>query len=307
MNRFLIIRTASIIAIVGNLVLSVAKIIIGVFSNSLSVLGDGLDSLGDVVISTIALITSFIMNKPPDKNFPYGYYRSETIATAVLAFFMFFVGGQLSIATVEKVIYHDYSQPPGILAVYVTVLSIVGKLLLALTQFLLGKRANSQMIIANGKNMVNDILISSGVLIGLFSVYYFDFPLIDRILAVLIGVWIMISAVRIFAGTVKEVMEGESNMELYDMLFSQIKKYKCFHNPHRVRIRKLGAYHLIEFDVEASENCTIKEAHDYAVKLEYDIKTSIPTVYDIFIHIEPLGNYEQHERWGLDEGELPRS
>jgi len=304
MNRFRIIQTASILAITGNLVLSVAKIITGILSNSLSVLGDGLDSLSDVFISIITLIISFLIVKPPDKNFPYGYYRSETIATSVLAFLMFFAGGQLVLSTVDKLIFHDYNQLPGMLAVYVTILSISGKLLLAISQYVLGRKSNSQMIIANGKNMVNDILTSSGVLLGLIFIYYLNLPVIDRIIAFIIGLWIMISAVRIFSGTIKEVMEGESDMELYNILFSLIRKYECFYNPHRVRIRRLGAYHLIEFDIEAVENCTIKEAHDNVIELESDIKKKMPSVYDIFIHIEPLGNYEQHERWGLNEGEL---
>ncbi len=304
MNRNKIIRIASIISVAGNAVLAASKILIGFIAGSLSVLGDGLDSLTDVFISLIALAISIIIAHPPDKEHPYGHFRSETIATAVLAFIIFFMGGQLSLSTVEKLIYHDYNQVPGILSVYVTVFSIVGKLILSWSQYKLGKKSESAMIIANSKNMLNDIITSAGVLIGLAFVYFFNMPIIDRILAIIIGIWIMFTAVRIFKGTVTEIMEGETDMDLYNKVFAEVKKVDSLFNPHRVRIRKLGVYYLIEMDVEVEGNSSIHDAHDKVQMLENNIRASIPYIYDIVIHIEPLGNIEHQESWGLKEKDL---
>jgi len=304
MKRIKLIKIASIISIIGNLVLSISKILLGFIAKSAAVIGDGIDSLSDIFISMITLVTSNIINRPPDREHPYGHFRFETIATSILAFIMFFIGGQLCITTFEKIMYHKQIEIPGLISVYVTIFSIAGKIILSLSQFIIGKKAKSEMIKANGKNMLNDIITSTGVLIGLGFIYYFNLPIIDKIIAILIGIWIMISAVKIFIGTIHEIMEGETNMDLYQKVFDEVRKMNYFSNPHRVRLRKLGIYYIIEFDVEVDGHSTIKDAHDKVILLEKNIRESIPYIYDIIIHIEPQGNDEKNECWGLTEDDI---
>ena len=304
MDRNKIIQTASIISVAGNALLAVSKVSVGLYSGSLSVLGDGLDSITDIFISLITLAISIIITQPPDREHPYGHFRAETIATSILAFIMFFIGGQLAISSAGKVLHHEYNQAPGMLAVYVTVFSIAGKLLLSWSQYSLGKKADSPMIIANSKNMLNDIITSCGVLTGLGCIYLFNLPVIDRVLAIVIGLWIMFSAVKIFMGTVTEVMEGETDMSIYNRIFDEVKLVDGLYNPHRVRVRKLGINYIIEMDVEVDGNSKIKNAHDKVKELENNIRASIPNVYDIVIHIEPRGNFEGEECWGLKEKDL---
>ncbi len=300
-DRNKIIKTASIISIAGNAVLSISKITVGLVSGSLAVLGDGIDSLTDIFISIITLVVSVIIADPPDKEHPYGHFRAETIATSILAFIIFFIGGQLSLSTLDKLLNHDSIQMPEAIAVYVTVFSIAGKLLLSWSQYSLGKKSGSAMLIANSKNMQNDVISSVSVLAGLGCVFFFNLPVIDKLLAIIIGIWIMITAVRIFLGTITEMMEGEVDKDLYDKIFESVKISDGVSNPHRVRIRKLGGYHVIDMDVEVNGNLKVVEAHDRIMHLEKNIRSSIPNIYDIIIHIEPHGNIEKEERYGLTE------
>jgi len=301
MDRNKIIKTASIISIIGNAILSIAKIVIGIVAGSLSVLGDGLDSLTDIFISLITLIVSVIIAQPADKEHPYGHYRAETIATSILAFIMFFIGGQLALSTVEKLYYHDNIPMPEMLAIYVTIFSIVGKILLSWSQYALGKKSGSTMLIANSKNMQNDVITSAGVLIGLGFIFFFNLPVVDRIMAIIIGLWIMFSAIRIFMGTITELMEGEVNKDLYDKIFQAVKDTDGVVNPHRVRIKKLGILYVIEMDVEVDGNQKVMDAHICVQMVEDKIRAAIPNIYDIVVHIDPLGCMEKEERYGLTE------
>ena len=304
MDRNKIIKKASIISIAGNATLAISKILIGYLSGSAAVVADGLDSFTDVFVSLITLIISIVMIKSPDKEHPYGHFRAETIATAVLAFIIFFVGSQLTVSAVGRLISGDYGTMPGVWSVYVTLFSIVGKTILAWSQYKLGKKSESSMILANSRNMFIDLITSVGVMVGLAFIFFLGLPVIDRIIAAIIGVWIMINAISIFKGTITEVMEGETDMSLYEKVFEEVKKVSGLLNPHRLRIRKISAYYLIELDVEADGDLSINDAHDKVKILENNIRESIPYVYDIFIHIEPLGNIEEHERWGLKEKDL---
>jgi len=57
-------------------------------------------------------------------------------------------------------------------------------------------------------------------------------------------------------------------------------------------------------DVEVDPNITVTDAHEIARKVENIIKESLPNVYDIVVHIEPYGNEEENEKFGLKEGDV---
>ena len=301
MDRNKIIQTASIIGIVGNAILAGSKIVIGLMSGSLAVFGDGLDSLTDIFISLITLVVAIIITRPPDREHPYGHFRAETIATSILAFIMFFIGGQLALSTADQLFNHAAISMPDSLAVYVTIFSIIGKILLSWSQYALGKKSDSAMLIANSKNMRNDVITSAGVLIGLACVFFFNLPVIDKFIAIAIGLWIMFTAIKIFIGTVTELMDGENDKELYAKIFEAVKTTDGITNPHRVRIRKLGAFYTVDMDVEVNGSIKVSEAHTRVKLFEEKIRTLIPNIYDIVVHIEPLGNIEHAERYGLTE------
>src|SRR5699024_8680464 len=164
-NRVLV-RT-SWISTVGNAVLSAAKITVGFLAGSLAVLGDGIDSATDVVISVVMILTARIVSKPPTKKYPYGYEKAETIATKILSLVIFYAGVQMLVSSVESLFAPEPKLMTAPVAVYVTLFSIAGKLLLALYQYRQGKKTRSALLTANAVNMRNDVIISLGVLVGL--------------------------------------------------------------------------------------------------------------------------------------------
>ena len=170
-DRTGIVRKAALIALCGNLVLAALKIATGFISGSLAVLGDGIDSSTDVAIAIMTLSVGFIINQPSDKEHPWGHHRAETIATVALAFIIMFAGFQLFESAFRKLQGGEVSEAPGAIALIVTAISIAGKLILALTQYRLGKKSGSSMILANAKNMTNDIIISARSLSALAPRY----------------------------------------------------------------------------------------------------------------------------------------
>ena len=59
--------------------------------------------------------------------------------------------------------------------------------------------AGSSMLIANGKNMRMDVIISSSVLVGLGFTFVLRMPILDRVTALLVSLWIIKVAAGIFA------------------------------------------------------------------------------------------------------------
>ncbi|MEA3462228.1 MAG: cation diffusion facilitator family transporter [Bacteroidota bacterium] len=291
-------------AILGNALLAFLKLGAGFISGSYAVIADGIDSVSDIVSSVVVLVAARIIARPPNIKFPYGYKKADTVATKVLSFMIFFAGAQLAFSTIRILVTGGVLETPGKLAIWVTLVSILGKFLLALMLSRTGKKVESTMLIANARNMRNDILLSLSVLVSLFFTVILEEPLIDRIIALLISFFIMYEGFRIFMKSNIDLMDGIDNTQVYDKLFESVHAVKGAHNPHRVRARKIGHYYMINLDIEVDPDLPVKEAHDIAKNVENSIKSNLKNIYDVMVHVEPLGNLEEDEKYGITETEI---
>jgi cation diffusion facilitator family transporter len=306
LNREYEIKKASWAGIFGNALLAIVKVIAGLVSGSLAVIADGIDSTSDIVTSIITLITARILSKPPDVKFPYGYGKADTIATKALSFIIFFAGMQLTISTSRKLISGTVTEIPSKLAIIVTIISIIGKLLLAWHQKRIGKKTSSSMLIANGKNMQNDVLISISVLMGLIFTFVLKMPVIDPIAALLVSIWIMKVGIEIFMQSNLDLMDGIKDCSIYNEIFSAIESVDGAHNPHRVRARKIGDKIMVAVDIEVDGNITLQQAHGIAHHIEESIKSRIDNIFDVAIHVEPLGDETIEKKFGLSKDSLSK-
>ena len=295
---------ASWVSITGNALLSVLKITVGMIAGSMAVVADGVDSASDILTSVITLITAHIMSRPPDVRYPYGYERADNIASKALSFVIFFAGAQLAISTVTKLLEGVQNEVPSLFAIWVIIASILGKLLLALYQFRVGKKTGSNMLVANARNMQSDVLISLAVLTGLIFTLVLDMPILDTLTAMAVSVWIMVTAVRIFFQTNRYLMDGLDDTEIYKELFKLIAGVKGVYNPHGARIRKSGNKLIIDLHIEVDGSKTVSESHELSHKVAGIIKDGIKNVYDVNVHVEPYGHVEHDEKFGVSAEEL---
>lgn len=301
-SRIDIIRTASLIALIGNAILATLKIVVGNLAGSLAVVGDGIDSSTDVAIAIMSLFVAGIISRPADQGHPWGHGRAETMATTILAFILFFAGGQLILNALDTILSKKEIPIPAAPALMVTIGSIAGKVALAYSQFFLGKKASSAMLTANGKNMLTDVMISSGVLLGVGASILFRVGLIDSIVAVAVGIWVIKTSIGIFLEVNVELMDGTDDTGPYSMVFEAVRSIPGAGNPHRTRMRKIAGLWDIDIDIEVDSHLTIREAHHIATEVERAIKASVDGVYDIMVHVEPAGEGENHnEGYGLSE------
>lgn len=298
---------ASWLGILGNTLLSLLKIVVGIISGSLAVIADGIDSASDILTSLITLFTARIMRRPPDIKFPYGYQKADTIATKALAFVILFAGAQLAIGTVRHFLQGTERELPGMEAIYVTLVSIAGKFLLARQQLRMGKKTGSEMLKANALNMQNDVLISGSVLVGLSFTFLLNMPILDSVTALVVSLWILKVGFEIFMQTNRDLMDASSEPELYRKVFSAVKQVEGASNPHRLRIRKIGNYYMIVMDIEVDSGLSTLEAHKIGIRVEENIRKEILNVFDIMIHIEPEGFRHEEEVYGLSPRDLEQA
>lgn len=300
-NREHILIRTSWISTIGNAILSASKIIIGLWAGSLAVLGDGIDSATDVVISIVMIFTARIINQPPSKKYVFGYEKAEGIATKILSLVIFYAGVQMLFSSIGTIFSDETKEIPSSIAIYVTVFSIIGKLLLASYQYKQGKKINSSLLTANAVNMRNDVIISSGVLLGLIFTFILKLPILDSITGLIISLFIIKSSINIFIDSNVELMDGVKDINVYNKIFEAVEQVPGAGNPHRVRSRMIGNLYMITLDIEVDPEMTITQAHEIADAVEKSIKCTIDNVYDILVHVEPAGKCQTDEKFGIDK------
>lgn len=132
--------------------------------------------------------------------------KPKGLQTKILSLVIFYAGVQMLISSIGSIFSEEAKEIPSAIAIYVTIFSIIGKLLLALYQYKQGKKIDSSMLTANAINMRNDVIISSGVLLGLIFTFIFKLPILDSITGLIISLFIIKSSIGIFI---------DSNVELW--------------------------------------------------------------------------------------------
>ena len=296
MSRENILIKTSWISTIGNAILSASKIIIGLWAGSLAVVGDGIDSATDVVISIVMIFTARLINRPPSKKYVFGYEKAEGIATKILSLVIFYAGMQMLISSIQIKCQSEVKTCIRARVLYVTIFSIVGKLMLASYQYKQGKKIDSSMLTANAINMRNDVVISAGVLLGLIFTFIFKLPILDSITGLIISLFIIKSSIGIFLDSNVELMDGVKDVNVYNKIFEAVEKVPGASNPHRVRSRMIGNRYIITLDIEVNP-----QAHEIAGAVEKSIESSIDNVYDILVHVEPAGECQTDEKFGVDK------
>uniref|UniRef100_UPI0001BE63A5 Putative uncharacterized protein n=1 Tax=Thermotoga maritima TaxID=2336 RepID=UPI0001BE63A5 len=99
-------------------------------------------------------------------------------------------------------------------------------------------------------------------------------------------------------------MDGmkRTELDMYDDIFAVLERFPNVHNPHRVRIRRVGTKYFIEMDIEVDGKMSVKDAHELTVKIRKEMLKRRDDIEDVTIHVEPLGNVEE-EGFGLKKGE----
>lgn len=298
------IELASIAGVAGNGALAAAQIVIGLVAGSFAVVGAGIDAATDIVTSLITLFVAAIAEKPPDHTHPYGHGRAETIATKALSFVILVAGFELGYSTVVKLITGRADHIPAPVALPIVVVTLVGKLFLATYKSRVGRRTHSPMLLADARNMLNDVILQLAILIGLLCTFLFHLAIMDSLLALGVSLWIVWVGLSIFWQGNAELMEGLDDPSLYARVFAAVATVPGAHHPHRTRARKLNNLLVIDLDIEVDGRLSVAEGHEIGKRVERRIKAEIDDVYDVIVHIEPLGNVEQEERYGLSRRKL---
>ena len=276
---------SSITGIVINIILSLSKLFIGSLTSSISITADAVNNLSDAGSCVVTLVGFKMAGMKPDKEHPFGHGRIEYIAARIVGFIVELMGFELIKSSVEK-IRHPEELVFSIPAVIVLVISILGKLWLALFNRYLGKTISSPALSAVVTDSLSDICATAFTLLALILSRFTALPL-DGIFGIVVALFIMYSGYGILKETIGIILGVPPSKELVDKVVELIKSHDGVIDIHDLVIHSYGENRLFgSVHVEIPSDFNILEAHDNMDHIEKEVfeKYGINMV----VHLDPL-------------------
>ncbi|MFA7114041.1 MAG: cation diffusion facilitator family transporter, partial [Candidatus Omnitrophota bacterium] len=202
------------------------------------------------------------------------------------------VGAGIFRAGIDRIwdAYNGYTIPaPKWIAFYAAIVSILTKESLYHYTNIVGKKINSQAIIANAWHHRSDALSSVGALLGIGGAIFLgeQWYILDPIAAVVVSFFIVKTAVVISFNAFNELTEASLSDETEHKILDIIRGVSGISSPHNLRTRRIGNYIAIDVHVRVDKRMNITEAHDISVKVEDRIKEEFGEGTFILVHVEP--------------------
>jgi cation diffusion facilitator family transporter len=228
------------ISIVINVCLFVIKYWAGIVSGSVAIIADAWHTLSDSLTSIIVIIGIKISKKPADKEHPFGHERAELIGSLIIGVLLFIIAFEFVVESVKKLLNHQTVEY-GLIAIVVTIISILVKEALAQFAFWAAKKVNSNALKADAWHHRSDSISSLLILIGIFLQDYFWW--VDGILGILVAILIAGAAYKIIKTAVNPLL-GENYDDKLEQTINQIseKLGNDNLNIHHIHLHRYGSH-----------------------------------------------------------------
>lgn len=217
---------ASIIGIVGNMLLVVFKFIVGFASHSIAIVLDGVNNATDALSSIITIAGTKLAGHRPDKKHPFGYGRVEYLTSVIIAVIIL-VAGFISLRESVLKVIHPATPSYSTITITVIVVAIIAKVVLGIIFKRYGDKTKCEALIASGVDSDYDAVLSAGTLMVALVQNFWNVN-IDGIVGVIIslvvikaGIEVLRDAIAPLIGT-PEDKDRVAKIENYIMSFSEV-------------------------------------------------------------------------------------
>lgn len=278
-------RVAGAVGIVTNFLLFLMKIIVGTVFHSVSVTADAVNNLTDSGSSVVTLIGFKMASKPADEKHPFGHARIEYLSGVIVSFIVIFLGLQLGMSSVEKILTPEENALTPV-ALVVLVISILAKLWQCLFYRKVGRMIKSESVEATSKDSRNDVIATSVVLLGAVITMLTDVNL-DGYMGAAVALFIVFSGVQLTISTADPLLGQAPEGELVQTITEKMLSYPGIIGMHDLAVHNYGVgrcFASAHCEVDAKNDILV--SHDLIDNIERDFSRDLGI--HMVIHLDPV-------------------
>jgi len=278
-------KLSGAVGIICNCLLAAGKLIVGHMTSSMSITADGLNNLSDGASSIVTLLGFKLAEKPADRKHPYGHARIEYIAGLTVAVMILFIGLELGKSSVEKLIDPEPIEF-SFTAVWVLCASILVKLFMMLFNLKMGRRINSNALLATAADSRNDVMTTSAVLAASIVEHFYDVR-IDGVMGIAVSLFILYSGIKLAGETMSPLLGEGANPELQKQITDYINGCPMVLGCHDLMVHDYGpGRRYASIHVEIDKNEDPMACHARIDRMERECLKNYGT--HLVIHYDPV-------------------
>ncbi len=278
----------SIVGILCNLLLCIFKITVGYITGSISITADGFNNLSDMGSSVVTMVGFKLSTKPADRDHPFGHGRIEYMSAFIVAVLILLVGFELLKSSATALISGDKMPTYSLLSIIVLLASVIIKFWMFLFNRKIGKKINSDSLIATAQDSLNDAVATTAILISAGISYYFSLPFnLDAVMGIGVAIFILISGINAAKETINIILGTPPEKHIIDSIKDIILSYEQFVGIHDLIVHSYGpGRQFASVHVEVPQDIDIVKCHEQIDLCEKVINEKLDI--ELVIHMDPI-------------------
>ena len=270
-----------------NTTLAVVKLVAGVVGNAYALVADAVESAADIFSSFVVWGGLRLASREADGDYPFGYGKAEPLAAAVVALMLLGAAAGIAVEAIREIRIPHHTPAPFTLAVLVGV--VVVKEVLFRKVLAVGSEVGSTAVKADAWHHRSDAITSVAAFIGI-SIALVGGPgweSADDWAALFASGIIVFNAVKLLRPAIDDIMDRSPGTELEARISAAALGTSDVRAIEKLRIRKVGVTYQVDLHVQADPGMSLHDAHLLSGRVKGAIRSAIPEVAGVLIHMEP--------------------
>lgn len=270
----------------GDTLLTIGKISVGLLTNSAALLAEGFHSGADLLFDLVVLAGMKIARKKPDAGHPYGHGKYEGLITLFLAAILLMVAVGVVVDAVHRMGAGDL-QPPGQLAFWVAMLSIITKEGLFHYTVRVGRKLKSNIMMANAWHHRADSISSFAAMVGIGGALM-GYPIMDPIAAIAVAFFVSKVGFEIGRDAMRELTDASDavDVEIRQRINQLVTEIPEVISAHFVTPRQFGPDIIVDVHVVVPLDLSASEGHQVAEKVKFNLLDKVDAITEVVVHVD---------------------
>ncbi len=226
------VNNAYIIGISLNFIFVVIEVTVGLYVNSLSLISDAGHNLADVVALALSLLAFRLMKVRSNEKYTYGYRKTSILVALFNTMFLLVSIGAIAFEAVHR-IFNPSPTSGGTIAIVAAIGIVINS---ATALMFLSNKDKDINIKSAYLHLMNDALISAGIVAGGIIIYYTNWFWVDSLFSIAVVVIILFSAWRLLRSSLRLSLDGVPGYISMDDIVATAMKIKGVKGIHHIHI-----------------------------------------------------------------------
>jgi cobalt-zinc-cadmium efflux system protein len=226
------VNRAFVIGIALNFIFVIIEVVVGLNIHSLSLLSDAGHNLADVASLAMALVAIRLLRVRATEKYTYGFKKTTILVALLNAAILLLSLGAIGYEALHRLMTPETALPGKT----ISVVAAIGIGINALTAMLFFRNKESDLNVRGAfLHLLSDAIVSAGLVIGGFVIFYTHLYWIDPVLSLVVAVIILFSTWQLLRDSLRLSLDGvPAGIEIKKIRESiaAMKDVKDFHHIH---------------------------------------------------------------------------